>query len=209
MILLVRKKDVLAFVLSVQALFLLMIGPATMADTTRPKVTETQNYISLDTTFSQLRSQFNSDRGKTRVVAIIGPSCGGCLMGMKHVNDNLLQREKDNPNLITYVIYVPTLGATESHIPDAAELITTNQAYHYWDKSGNIGKAFQAQLGLNDYIWDAWFVYDSEAQWQEKIPSNHYWMRRKTRNTPKDGAPLNGKAFAAKVQQLLATTGKQ
>ncbi|HAS24739.1 MAG TPA: hypothetical protein DCR64_04080 [Vibrio sp.] len=199
------RKLVVAVAVFAQMFSYLLFSQAALAAVGDNPSGRNTTYMYLDNDLSQLKEQFNKDKGKTRVVAILGPTCGGCLVGMRDVNNALLEKEKDNPDLVTYLVYVPTLGATEKDIANTKGLITTNRAYEYWDETGETGKEFQSKLGLNDYIWDAWFAFDGDAQWDQTIPDDYYWMRRATRGTASDGAPLNGKVFADKVDELLAS----
>ncbi|MGH0002038.1 hypothetical protein ACQU0X_26175 [Pseudovibrio ascidiaceicola] len=199
------KKLVVAVAVFAQMFSYLLFSQAAFAAASDNPSGRNTTYMHLDNNLTQLKEQFNKDKGKVRVVAILGPTCGGCLLGMRDVNNALLEKEKDNPDLVTYLVYVPTLGAQEQDISNTKGLITSDRVYEYWDETGEIGKEFQSKLGLDDYIWDAWFVFDSDAQWNQTIPDDYYWMRRATRGTADDGAPLNGNAFAEQVNELLSS----
>jgi hypothetical protein len=76
-----------------------------------------------------------------------------------------------DPNLRTFLVYVPTLGAKAEHIPDAVELVTDGNATHYWEESGIVGRLFEKTLSIEGtYAWDVWLVYKPGARWDDEYP---------------------------------------
>jgi hypothetical protein len=63
------------------------------------------------------------------------------------------------------------MGATATHVPEAAELVTGGNATHYWEDTGIVGKLYSKTLGIGDvYAWDIWMVYKPGVRWDNTYP---------------------------------------
>ena len=181
-------------------LFLLLLAPlAAAAKDGGPKT-----YVVLDKNLTQLRADFNANVGKVRLLYIVGPTCGICLRGLSDMQEALYSKSGDDPRIVTFVIHVPTLGAHESNVPDAAQLISNRYTTNYWEETGIIGRRIQQTMNFPLYTWDYWSVYDPRAVWPDpnKIPAPAFYMHQL------DGLPpqlkLDANVLAAKASALLA-----
>ena len=168
--------------------------PITYAD-------EKQGYIVMEDDLNAIKSDFNEASDKVRLVFISGPTCGVCLKAMSDLNEDVLDGNY-HKNLRTLIAYVPTLGAKEKDVLPASELITGGNAIHYWEDTGIIGELYQEALGIEDYAWDVWMIYEPGILWDNKLPPKpNFWMHQLRESTP---APkLDSKVFAEKVDKLL------
>ena len=51
---------------------------------------------------------------------------------------------------------------------------------HYWDKERFTGKLWKPALGTRDMPWDVYFLYNTEATWDDAPTAPDFWMRRMT-----------------------------
>jgi len=160
-------------------------------------------YTTLDAELHALIGDFNAAAGKTRLLFIVGPSCGPCLRGLDDMNRVVGDMVRDDPNLAAFVVYVPTLGAQEQHAARAVRLMRGEDIRHYWDPAGQSGVALQEALDVNIYAWDVWLIYDGEAVWTGSgPPAPVYWQHQLTGLAREQR--LDPKRFAAKVAALLS-----
>ena len=160
--------------------------------------------VVLDKSLSQLRADFNANVGKVRMLYIPGPTCGVCLRGLSDLQESLYSKKGNDPRIVTYIVYVPTLGAREVNAADAASLITDTHTTNYWEESGIIGRRMQKTMKMDKYLWDFWVIYGPKAVWSdaETPPVPDFWQHQL------DGLPtdkkLDANVFAAKVDELVA-----
>ncbi len=162
----------------------------------------TQKYVTLDPSLDQFIGDFNAAAGSTRLVFIAGPSCGPCLRGLVDMNKAVGDMTRDNPDLKTFILYVPTLGAEEKHSANAVRLMEGNDIFHYWDPDGTSGLAVQEALGLRVYAWDVWLIYDDNAIWSAGNPPAPVHWEHQLGGLPRENK-LDPKRFAEKVTVQL------
>lgn len=137
---------------------------------------QTTGYTVLGTNLSTLRSEFNADAGKVRLLYIVGPTCPVCLRGMDGLGKALAQ-EQDDSRLRTFVVYVPELHATPADIGPTIPLLPGKEVSRYWDPAGSIEKLFEAKLKTMGPAWDVWMVYGPGQRWDgDAPPSPDFWM---------------------------------
>jgi len=164
----------------------------------------TSALVTLDEMQARLREDFNRDRGKLRLMLLIGPSCGVCLRGMKDVNEDLLSGNGDS-KLRTYLVHLPTLNATEKDARRAMPLITGGNPTHYWDPSGRTGEVYAETLDLrdgDDYAWDVWMIYGPDAQWTGAVPPKPDFVMQQLEGL-EHYPRLDSKEFARQARRWL------
>lgn len=127
-------------------------------------------YLVLDEELTQLKYDFNSTVGKVRLLFLSGPTCGICLRGMADLNDAFIAAAQNDERLVTFVVHVPTLGATEEHVADTIPLLDGPRVHHYWEDSGIIGRHYEDVMDVDIYVWDFWAVYGPDARWEGTLP---------------------------------------
>jgi hypothetical protein len=162
-------------------------------------------YVVLDKSVSRLRTDFNANVGKVRMLYIVGPTCGICLRGMSDLQEALYSKKTDDPRMVTFVVHVPTLGAREANVASAARLISNSYTTQYWEETGITGRLMQQTLGVNEYIWDFYAIYGPKAVWSdERLPPVPDFYQHQLVGLPPE-KKLDASLFAAKVDQFLAT----
>jgi hypothetical protein len=126
--------------------------------------------VTLDPELTALKTTFNAEAGKVRLLFVAGPSCGPCLRALIDLDKALGKKLLSDPRLKVFVVYVPTLSAELTDAQRASRLIGGTSVQHFWDESGHIGDVLQQTLGLDEYAWDVWLTYGPEQQWTGDIP---------------------------------------
>jgi hypothetical protein len=114
--------------------------------------------------------------------------------------------KNDSKDLRNYVVWVPKLGGTSKHVPDATRVVADARASHYWDELGVTIRAYTAVLGLSEDAWDIYMIYGPEARWEGEVPPKPaYWMHQlgSARRPRVDGPYLDAAVFANKAGELL------
>ena len=163
-------------------------------------------YEVIDQGLEKLRSDFNAHQGQVRLVFISGPTCGICLRGMADLNDEFLAASQTDGRLETFVIYVPTLGAKEEHVPDVLPLLAGPRIHHYWEDSGIIGRLYQRVMDTGFYMWDFWTVYGPDVVWDGELPPEpDYWIHQ-LGPLPRE-LMLDAEVFAAETRKRMDLIG--
>ncbi len=119
---------------------------------------------------SQLRSAFNADRGKVRVMMYVSPTCGGCLRGVKLTQKKFLDGV-DRTDVAAYVLWIPKLGAAEEHVAQATQLVSDDRATQYWDAHGSLRDAYDEMFGIvGRPCAGVFMVYAPDAEWAGAVP---------------------------------------
>ena len=160
-------------------------------------------YVVLEKSLSQLRADFNANAGKVRLLYIVGPTCGICLRAMSDLQEALYSRKPDDPRMVTFVVYVPTLGAREKNVVPASQLISNAHTTFYWEETGIIGRLMQQALGVNVYIWDFYAIYGPRAVWRnDGLPPAPDFYQHQAYGLPSEKR-LDANVFASKVDEFL------
>ncbi len=89
-----------ALMASFGALFLAGLGPVQAQQKALP---------ALDQKLDPLRTQFNQDVGKVRLIVIIDPTCPPCRWGASEIQKQVLETIPSN-KLAVYVVWIPVLN---------------------------------------------------------------------------------------------------
>lgn len=164
------------------------------------------SYEVIEQDLEKLRSDFNAHRGQIRLVFISGPTCGICLRGMADLNDEFVAASQNDGRLETFVVYVPTLGAKEKHVPDVLPLLAGPRIHHYWEESGIIGRLYQKAMDTKLYMWDVWMAYRPDAVWEGELPPYpDFWMHQ-LGPLPRE-LMLDASVFAVETRKMMDLVG--
>jgi len=149
---------------------------------TLPPVSDTNagTFVVLEESLQQLKDDFNVNRGRIRLLFIVGDTCGICLRGMADLNDVFISSAQNDDRLVTFVVHVPTLGAKQEDVLPAMQLLHGPRIHHYWDGVGKSGVHLGQTLETNGiYAWDVWMAYWADAEWMENVPPGpEFWMHQ-------------------------------
>ena len=163
-----------------------------------------QSYTSLGADAEPLRSAFNADVGKVRLLMYVSPTCGGCLRGASTLQKELLSEDGDS-RLAVYVMWAPRNGARESHVDRVTRLVTDDRAAHYWDKHDVVGAPIDAEMELVGPCAGIFMLYGPEASWDGiEAPSPSYIEDAHADEFDRAGPQFDAKRFTSVTQEALA-----
>ena len=101
-----------------------------------------------------------------------------------------------------YVVWVPSLPADkEDRVPAATARIPDERASHYWDAGGELKKAYQRLMKMEEPAWDVYYAYGRGAEWKGDPPVPDYWMHQLGGLPPE--RRLDGIKLAEEMNRLL------
>ena len=184
------------------ALCLFNIAPANAQQQTLP---------SLDQRLDPLRTQFNQDVGKVRLIVIVDPTCPPCRWGASEIQKDLMETIHSD-RLAVYVVWIPVLNFQDeptlqkNGLKESSRL-SDSRAIHYTDPRGFSGKEYSSILNFpyNSPAWDVYLAFGPEARWDSHPPSPIDWMYQ---GEGFDRARLlDGRRLAIEIKRLLAASG--
>ncbi|MBX5477620.1 MAG: hypothetical protein IRZ19_00980 [Pyrinomonas methylaliphatogenes] len=165
-------------------------------------VTQSSTAISYSKDLTDLKEEFNRDKGKIRLVALLSPTCPGCAgRGASELRDKVLAKIKSE-DLRIYVVWEPCLPTDdEMKVPAAAARLNDARVRHYWDARGELRGVYQRLMKMSEPAWDVYYVYDRDVEWRAEPPTPNYYMHQ-LRTLPPE-LLLDGDRLAAKVNAML------
>ena len=167
-----------------------------------------QPFPALDQGLEPLRSRFNQDLGKVRLLVIVDPTCPPCRWGASEIEKQVLETIPSD-RLAVYVVWIPVLNfqdqaTLQRNGQKESGRVSDPRAIHFIDPQGFLGKAYSPVLSVPYHApaWDVYLAFGSAARWGDHVPSPADWMMQG------DFAPsrtLNGRKLAEQVQKLLTT----
>jgi hypothetical protein len=155
---------------------------------------------------SELKSLFNRDRDKVRLLLVLSPSCSICRDSARIVQKYVLDALQD-PRLQVYVVWEQVQKEdSRQAAAESTSFLADPRATHFWSDSRFAGKSFQRAVGLTKFpAWDVFLVFGPGKQWLADAPEPSYFMHNLLGNSelPKD-RHLNGQKLAEEVRQQLA-----
>jgi len=121
-------------------------------------------------TLNQLKARFNHDRNVPRLILLVSPTCPECVGGAEWIQQEILDKYPAL-NIRVYAVWYEMLpGDSKAAYPSARKLMPDRRVAHYWDKEKATGKWFKTAVP-NSYekpvMWDAYYLYDADAQWDQ------------------------------------------
>jgi hypothetical protein len=146
-----------------------------------------------------VQAAFNADVGKVRVLMLVSPTCGACLLGASQVSEQLVKLERGK-NAGIYVVWVPRLNGLERNVPAASRVVAAAWAQQYWDGSDLLGRQYKQVLGWNNNAWDVYMLYGPQVQWKGNLPPTPGFFMHQT---DEKGLQLDASVFGSKLKKLL------
>ena len=158
-----------------------------------------RSYAVVGDTSAVVRTAFNADAGKVRVVMVVSPTCGACLEGASEVSEQVagINQGKTVP---LYVLWVPRRGGQEKDVSNATRVIVDASAHEFWDGNNLLGVQYRQVLGWRGNAWDVYMVYGPKAQWNGDLPPvPDFFMHQ----TSEKGPRLDASVFGTNLRQLM------
>lgn len=177
--------------------------------TIAPAHAQQQTLSELDQKLDPLRTRFNQDVAKVRLIVIVDPTCPPCRWGASEIQKQVLEKVSSD-RLAAYVVWIPVLNFQDEPTLQKNGLkessrVSDPRAVHYVDPHGFSGKAYSSILNFpyHSPAWDVYLVFGPEARWDDRTPSPADWMYQ---GEGFDRARLlDGRKLAELVQKLVAT----
>src|SRR5215467_13384577 len=169
-----------------------------------------QIFPALDQKLDPLRTRFNQDVGKVRLIVIVDPTCPPCRWGASEIQKDVMETVHSD-RLAVYVVWIPVLNFQDeptlqkNGLKESSRL-SDSRAIHYTDPRGFSGKVFSSILNFpyHSPAWDVYLAFGPEARWDSHPPSPIDWMYQ---GEGFDRARLlDGRRMAIEVKKLLANS---
>lgn len=154
---------------------------------------------------AELKTLFNQEQGKVRVVMVLSPACGNCRMAARMVERHLLEQVHD-PGLSVYLVW-EKIGPvdTQEMAAEASALLADPRIHYFWSPEHFTSNAFHAAVGAQKTLaWDIFLVFGKGKRWTDAPPAPDTFMHNQKTNEelPKDHL-LNVEKLAGEVKSLL------
>lgn len=171
-------------------------GQATVEDSGDPNVVLPSLADSLD----PLIERFNEDKDKLRFVALLSPTCGGCLRGARAIEQSILEAFPDT-DVSVHVVWLPMLGSdNEAAAKRSSRMYQDSRVHQYYDPDRSAGWAYtndvfpdmsekmQAALPADHVLrteggppgkgaaWDIYMLYEPGIEWTDAVPEPTSWV---------------------------------
>lgn len=161
------------------------------------------DYAILDRVAEPLKTQFNADAGKVRLVMYVSPTCGGCLRGAKQMQEDVLA-EIGSERLVAYVVWAPKNGARERHVDRVTGLVTDRRATQYWDDFGVVARAYDDMFTLAGPCAGILMLYGPDAEWHGAAPPEPAYLEdAHAREFDRPHPQLDTERVADRVRAML------
>ena len=129
---------------------------------------------------ADLRNAFNASSDRTRVVAILSPTCSECIAGQGVIAKTFATIGSDQ--LRGFIVWLSMRGGdNEQAAGRQSDAFTDARVQQAWDNAGGIGDAFSRTLSLKGRAWDVYAVYAPGVRWTESAPPTPtFWMHQLT-----------------------------
>ena len=146
------------------------------------KVTETRpNVISLDGSLEGLISRFNAAKDKPRIVALLSPTCGGCVHAARALEKEALRAFPED-DFALLVVWEPMLPSdNRDAASESAAIFGDPRAVQFWDETRLSGVAYSRDV-YPTYIGDI----------ARSLPADHMLAKhfRGKEDVPGERAPM-------------------
>jgi hypothetical protein len=130
-----------------------------------------------------LRTWFNDNRGKPRLIVLLSPTWPGCVFGARAVRSSVVDAfpEADIAIAAVWQDVLRTDTAVTAQRA-AATLLNDPRVTHFHDPRPAlvVGRAFGERLldGEEPLAWDMYLFYEPTARWRRRVPRPDDWRHQ-------------------------------
>lgn len=158
-----------------------------------------------------LRTQFNHDVGKVRLIVLVDPTCPPCRWGASEIEKQVLETIPGD-RLTAYVVWLPVLNfqdepTLQRNGQKESSRVADSRARHYIDPNGFAAKQYSPILNIpyRGPAWDVYLAYGPDVRWEDRPPLPTRWMHQGGDGMDRSRR-LDGRKFANEIQQLLVSS---
>ena len=120
------------------------------------------------------------------------------------VQTNVLDEISD-ANLAVYAVWEPILRTDDERSSrKATTLFPDGRVTNYWVDTPEVGKLFQAPIGLTtEPAWDVYLVYPPGVRWEKDTPPRPEFFMHQLGGRLPDSQRLDGSKLADGIRALL------
>ncbi|HEV7507208.1 MAG TPA: hypothetical protein VGS07_20125 [Thermoanaerobaculia bacterium] len=156
----------------------------------------------------QLKSAFNGDIGKTRILLVLNPGSFSSKMAMRVVQRYVMEQIND-PNLRVYIVWMaPDMPDVVKVVRQSASLAKDPRVTHFWSTDRSLVNVFEPMLASYKPVSNPCLLFAPEKSWTATPPVPdrvRQSFKVGAKSPSKPGQKLNGIELATDVQILLAT----
>ena len=122
-----------------------------------------QKLVTLQESLQTLKEKFNTNQDKPRIVALLSPTCGGCVHAARALQKEIIEQYPDE-DLSLLIVWEPMLGSDDQpSAEESSNIFNDPRVTQYWDGQRLSGNAYSTQ------------VYpDRFRQVSQVIPEDHF-----------------------------------
>jgi hypothetical protein len=187
-----------------QRTMMLAIAPAVLIGALNWNAPEPDGYTVLDREARPFATAFDEAEGKIRLVMYVSPTCGGCLLGAREMQQEVLEKI-DSTALEIYVVRGPKNGAQANHVDRVTNLVDDSRATQYWDEHAAVAGPYDKLFDLAGPCAGVFALYGPDAKWDTANPPEPLvWQdAHADQRGREDNPPLDAEAMADRVRALL------
>ena len=166
------------------------------------------DYTVLDAEARPFVTAFDAAEHKVRLVMYVSPTCGGCLLGAREMQEEVLEKI-DSERLEAFVVWGPKNGAREEHVDRVTNLVTDSRARQYWDEHAAVAAPYDALFDLAGPCAGVFALYGPGTTWSgEAPPQAVIWQDAHADQRGREAnPPLDAEKMAQRVRALIGSTG--
>lgn len=182
--------------------------------TLAPLHAQQQALPALDQRLDPLRTRFNQDVGKVRLIVLVDPTCPPCRWGASEIERQVLETIPSK-QLAVYVVWLPVLNfqdeaTLQRNGQKESSRVSDSRANHYVDPNGFAGKQYSPILNIPYHgpAWDVYLAFSADVRWEDGAPTPTGWMHQGGDGMDR-ARRLDGRKFADEIQNLLTAAGSK
>ncbi|MEE8153401.1 MAG: cation transporter [Phycisphaerales bacterium] len=124
----------------------LTITPRRVGEVAQVQIQANPKLIPLDDSLQPVIDRFNADRNKPRIVALLSPTCGGCVHAARALQKEIVEAYPDK-DLSLLIVWEPMLGSDDQPSAEkSSNIFNDPRVTQYWDGQRLSGITYSTQV---------------------------------------------------------------
>jgi hypothetical protein len=135
--------------------------------------------VDVDASGQPFIDDFNQNRDRLRIVALVSPTCIDCLNGVRSIRRAIQAAPPATPIAASIVWMDVSPLDSPAEVERVSHLTELENARQYHDSTGWTGRQIAASLGFLDQLaWDMFLFYRAGLGWEEAAPPPTDWAHQ-------------------------------